>query len=548
MLFSTFAPVSLSVFIVLQGVSSSPTWSQPKKLPDLLYAGVEELIAGLEKGAFTSVDLTKAYILRIEEVNSVLHAVTEINPDALSIAASLDAERANGTIRSALHGIPILLKNNIATRDQMNNTAGSLSLLGATVSRDSPVAAKLRASGAILLGKANLSQWANFRSSNTSNGWSAHGGQVTGAYYPDMDPSGSSSGSAVGSSIGLALASLGTETWGSILSPSSQNNLVGIKPTVGLTSRSLVIPISEHQDTVGPMARTVSDAAYILSIIAGKDEADNYTLAQPWDIPPDYTRALKFSSFKGTRIGIPRNALTPDQTSQPVLDAFEEAIQVMKNAGAIIIENANYSAFDEWLADAQAPIGNESIVLDVDFSSGLPKYLAELTYNPNKIYSLTDELNYTQSSPLEEYPERNTAVWEESLSLDFANTDYRFWQAFQYTSYLGGEGGVTGALDTYGLDALILPTDFSTAQPAYAGLPVVTVPLGFYPSNTTVVRSRNWNLVQIGPHVPFGLSFLGPKWSEELLIGLAYAYEQRTHTRMKAQPYIIPNIQLGDVM
>jgi amidase len=208
-------------------------------------------------------------MLRIQEVNSVLLAVAEVNPDALSIAAELDAERANGTIRSALHGIPMLIKNNIATMDQMNNTAGSFSLMGATVPQDSTVAAKLRAAGVILLGKTNLSQWANFRSSNSSNGWSADGGQVTAAYYPQQDPSGSSSGSGVASSIGLAFATLGTETDGSILSPSSQNNLVGIKPTVGLTSRSLVIPISEHQDTVGPIARTVTDAAYVLSIIAG---------------------------------------------------------------------------------------------------------------------------------------------------------------------------------------------------------------------------------------------------------------------------------------
>jgi amidase len=190
--------------------------------------------------------------MRIEEVNSIFHAVTEINPESLAIAAALDAERANGTVRSPLHGLPMLIKNKIATKDQMNNTAGSYSLLGATVPRDATVAARLRAAGVVLLGKSNMSQWANFRSSNSSSGWSAYGGQVTGAYYPNMDPSGSSSGSGVGSSIGLAIASLGTETDGGILSPSSVNNLVGIKPTVGLTSRSLVIPISSHQDTVGP--------------------------------------------------------------------------------------------------------------------------------------------------------------------------------------------------------------------------------------------------------------------------------------------------------
>jgi len=396
----------------------------------------------------------------------------------------------------------MLIKNNIATKDQMNNTAGSFSLVGAKVPQDATVAAKLRAAGVILLGKSNLSQWANFRSSNSSNGWSAQGGQVTAAYFPNQDPSGSSSGSGVGSSIGLAFASLGTETDGSILSPSSQNNLVGIKPTVGLTSRSLVIPISEHQDTVGPIARTVTDAAFILSIIAGKDPADNYTSAQPFDTPPDYTKSLNFDSLKGARIGIPRNAITPDSTSQPILDAFEAAILVLKNAGATIVDNANYSAFDLFLADSNAELGNESIVLDADFVSDLPKYLTQLTFNPNHITDLEDERNFTQTFKQEDYPDRDTAVWDQSLSLGFGNTDFRFWQAFQFTSFLGGEGGVTGALRNFNVDALILPTDFSPAQPAYAGLPVVTVPMGFYPANTTVQKSRR-GLVEIGPNIPY---------------------------------------------
>ena len=385
----------------------------------------------------------------------------------------------------------------------MNNTAGSYSLLGATVPRDSTVAAKLRAAGVIILGKSNLSQWANFRSFNSSNGWSAHGGQVLGAYYPNMDPSGSSAGSGVASSIGLALSALGTETDGSILSPSSQNNLVGIKPTVGLTSRSFVIPISQHQDTVGPMARTVRDAAYILSIIAGKDEHDNYTQAQPFDTAPNYVKALNLESLRGSRIGIPRNGLTPDNTSQPILDAFEAAIQVIKNAGAIIIDNTNFSAYEEFLADSQKDIGNETIVLDADFVSDLPNlYLSQLTSNPNNIYGLADERNFTHTTPLEAYPERDTGVWDQALGLGYNNTDYRFWQAYQFTTYFGGKGGVLGALEKDNLDALILPTDYSPNLPAYAGLPVVTVPMGFYPSNTTIVAFPPWNLTAIGPNIP----------------------------------------------
>ena len=404
--------------------------------------------------------------------------------------------------------------------------------------------------------------------SNTqSNGWSAYGGQVTGAYFPNADPSGSSSGSGVGSSIGLALAALGTETDGSILSPSSANNLVGIKPTVGLTSRSLVIPISEHQDTVGPMARTVSDAAYILSIISGKDIYDNYTSAQPFDTPPDYTQSLNFSTLRGARIGIPRNAITPSNTSQPVMEAFEAAIQVIKHAGAIVVENTNFSAWDEYVADSNASLGSESIVLEADFITNLANYLSELKSNPNAIHSLADESNFTHSFKLEDYPARDTAVWDQALSLGYNNSDYRFWQAYQRTSYFGGEGGVLGALSTYNLDALILPTDYSPGVPALAGLPVVTVPMGFYPSNSTVETSPPWGLVGVGPNIPyefsrqtfilrchvltthrFGLSFMGPRWSEETLIGLAYAFEQRTHIRSKIKPYLVPNIQLSDVV
>ncbi|KAL8750623.1 MAG: hypothetical protein Q9184_006360, partial [Pyrenodesmia sp. 2 TL-2023] len=225
--------------------------------PSLIDVTTEELETGLERGLFTSLDLVNAYTARILEVNSTLNVVTELNPDALRIAAELDAERANGTTRGPLHGMPILIKGNIGTADRMSTTAGSFALLGATLPRDSGIAAKLRAAGVIIVGKTNLSQWANFRSFNSTNGWSAYGDQTFGAYYPQQDPSGSSSGSGVASSLGLALATLGTETSGSIVSPSQVNNVVGIKPTVGLTSRALVIPISERQDTVGPMARTV---------------------------------------------------------------------------------------------------------------------------------------------------------------------------------------------------------------------------------------------------------------------------------------------------
>ena len=473
--------------------------------------------------------------------------MTEINPDALSLAAALDVERANGITRGPLHGVPILIKNNIATTDQMSNTAGSFALLGAKVAVDSTIASRLRAAGVVILGKSNLSQWANFRSNNSTNGWSAYGDQTFGAYYPAQDPSGSSSGSGVSSSIGLAFATLGTETSGSILSPGQVNNIVGIKPTVGLTSRTLVIPISERQDTVGPMARTVKDAAYVLQAIAGKDPQDNYTLAQPFEAPPDYVAACNFSAFRGAHIGIPRNLIDgsqePDNT---VLDAFELAIAIIKKAGATIIDNTNITTF----ALEEYNTGNSStIVLEADFVTNLPEnYLSKLTSNPQNVQDLADIRNFTQTFAPEEYPDRDTAVFDEALALDFSNTSPEFWSAYQTNLEIAGPQGITGLLANYSLDALVLPTDFSAGLPALIGTPVITVPLGFYPPDTPVDRNRRGDLVVTGPNIPFGISFLGAKWSEAALIGFAYAFEQRTKVREKVKPYLVPRKELGDVI
>ncbi|KAH7069765.1 glutamyl-tRNA amidotransferase subunit A [Paraphoma chrysanthemicola] len=516
------------------------------KYPKLLDATAEELTAGLERGDFTSVDLVQAYVGRIMQVNSTLHMVVEINPDAWTIAKELDDERANGTLRGPLHGLPILIKNNIATADAMNNTAGSWSLIGAKVPRDATVAAKLRKAGAIILGKTNLSQWANYRSSNSSNGWSAQGGQTYGAYYPGQDPSGSSSGSGVASSIGLAVASLGTETDGSILSPSQLNNLVGIKPTLGLTSRALVIPISEHQDTVGPMARTVKDAAYLLQAIVGPDTYDNYTSAIPWanSTAPDYVAACQFDALLGKRIGVPRNAIgARTRNTAPIYDAFEAALTVLRNAGAIIVENTNYTAYAEYLNSTA-----EDTVLSGDFGPNLAAYLAQLTVNPQDVHDLADVTNFTHTFPAEEYPSRDTAVFDESLALNFTNTDSQFWQAYQYNQYLGGSGGLLGALSTYNLSAVVVPSRVASGISAIIGAPVITVPLGAYPSNTTVIPNARGNLNATAPGIPFGISFAGAHWSEETLVGIAYAFEQRTGVRQKVKPYVQPSIELADVV
>lgn len=476
-----------------------------------------------------------------------MNCVTEINPDAVSIATELDAERANGTTRGPLHGVPIIIKNNIATNDKMNNTAGSFALLGAKVPRDSTLATKLRAAGVVILGKANLSQWANFRSFNSTNGWSAYGGQTFGVYYPEQDPSGSSSGSGVSSAIGLAFATLGSETSGSILSPSEVSNLVGIKPTVGLTSRSLVIPISQRQDTVGPMARTVKDAAYILQAIAGKDLLDNYTLAQPFDTPPDYVAACNFSSLRGKRIGIPRNLIDPTQEpDSTVIDAFNAAVKIIARAGATIVDNTNITPY---ALDTYNNGSTELLVLEQDFVSDLPsEYLSMLSYNPQNVHNLQDVSNFTHNFPPEDYPDRDTGIWDEALATGYGNTDPRFWAAYQINLEIAGRQGILGLLANYSLDALILPTNFSPGLPALAGLPVITVPLGFYPANESVILNKRGTLVETGPNIPFGLSFLGAAWSEADLIGFAYAYEQRTMTRNKVQPYIMPKTELVDVV
>jgi amidase len=407
-----------------------------------------------------------------------------------------------------LHGIPILIKNNIATFDKMNNTAGSFALLGAKVPRDSHVAGKLRAAGAVILGKTNLSQWANFRSSNSSNGWSAHGGQVFGAYVKNQDPSGSSSGSGVAAALGLAAACLGTETDGSIISPSHRNNLAGIKPSVGLTSRDLVIPISEHQDTVGPMARTVKDAAYLLQAIAGPDPKDNYTSAIPQNsIPmlPDYVAACDAAALEGARIGVPTNAielfLQFDNTSRPEVDAFFAALDIFKGTSATVVGNANFTNLTEW-ANSSA----ETKVLQADFITNLAAYLDQLVENSNNITSLADVLRFTQASAagVEEFPSRNTATWEEALEPDtgFNNSDPRFFAYLQENRFLGGDGGLIGALNRHDLDAMILPSSFAPSFAAIIGAPVVTVPLGFYPADAPVVMNNRGNLVDTGPDVP----------------------------------------------
>ena len=312
-------------------------------------------------------------------------------------------------------------QDNIATLDRMNNTgntsyfvlgqlltekAGSFALLGAEVSREATVVTKLRGAGAVILGKATMGEWAQFRSrrASSSHGWSAYGGQCLGAYYPQQDPSGSSSGSAVAASLGLALAALATETSGSIVLPAEKSNIVGIKPTLGLTSRSMVIPISIRQDSVGPVAQSVKDAAILLSAITGKDTHDNWTSAQPFDQAPDYVKACNVSAFKGARLGVPRNGINYflDNNTTPVMTAFDAALDLMRDAGANVVENANFVGFD-----FPAISRNSDLVMGTDFAAGLSAYLETLKSNPYSVKNLADIRNFTKNDPREEYPDRD---------------------------------------------------------------------------------------------------------------------------------------------
>ncbi|EPQ58412.1 amidase signature enzyme [Gloeophyllum trabeum ATCC 11539] len=540
--------LALQVLVRIPGATArgrevKPTLTKREgALPDLYEASVTELQAGLNSGEFTSVDLVKAYFARIGEVNlagPALRAVIETNPSALAEAAALDAERQLLGPRSLLHGIPVLVKDNIATTasEGMNTTAGSYSMLGSIVPGDAGVVKRLRAAGAIILGKANLSEFAHYRG-NLASGWSGRGGQCTSAYYPGSDPCGSSAGSGVAASIGLAAVTLGTETDGSITCPASHNNIAGIKPTVGLTSRAGVIPISEHQDTVGPLTRSISDAAIVLSIIAGPDPNDNFTLAQPNRVP-QYTRALNVNALQGARIGVPR-AMFLDPTysglDDTVLSAYATALDTLKSLGATIVDPADLpSAYDI------AASNNETIVLNTDFKIQLNAWYQSLYTNPSGVRSLEQLIAFDNANPSLEEPAGYTS---QSILIDSeATTGFNatYYQALASDYDMGRTRGIDAALQQYNLDALVLPAPGYTTTPA--------VPLGFYPDNTTT-QSAGPATVYPAPGAPFGLSFLGTAYSEYNLIGYAYAYEQKTQTRLarRAYPAAIPATQIADII
>ncbi|MBW8332869.1 MAG: amidase [Prolixibacteraceae bacterium] len=466
---------------------------------------ISQLQEQMSSGKLTSEEITRKYLDRIELVNNngpELRAVIEMNPEAIAIAQKLDVERMAGKLRGPMHGIPVLIKDNIDTGDQMQTTAGSLALVGSPAPDDAIIVRKLREAGAVLLGKTNLSEWANFRSTKSSSGWSGRGGQVRNPFCLDRSPCGSSSGTGAAVSANLCAIGIGTETDGSIVCPSGINGIVGIKPTVGLWSGDGIIPISHSQDTAGPMARTVSDAAILLGLLAEKAE--------------DYTPSLDINGLKNARIGIASDYFG---FSTEVDKLMSEAIQKMKDGGAIIIENLKFEKRDEWGSA-------EWQVLISEFKADLNAYL--MTRTGLKVQNLADLIEFNKKNAdmemkwfgqeIFETAEKTTGL-EDPVYLEALKNSKRFTQ----------KDGIDKLMDEHQLDALIAPTNGpawkidwvngdhfgggSSDVAAISGYPNITVPVGYVHG------------------LPVGISFFGRAWSEATLIKLAFAYEQATKHR-----------------
>ncbi|HVM89805.1 MAG TPA: amidase [Puia sp.] len=481
---------------------------------------IDELQQKMQTGKLNAVGITKKYLERINAIDNngpMLNAVIEINPDALNIAAILDEERKKGKVRGPLHGIPVLIKDNINTGDNMMTTAGALALSGNKAREDAFIVKKLRESGAVLLGKTNLSEWANFRSSRSTSGWSSRGGQTKCPYILDRNPSGSSSGSGAATSANLCAIGIGTETDGSIVSPSSVNGLVGIKPTVGLWSRTGIIPISATQDTAGPMARTVRDAAILLGMLAGPDPNDTATKASDGKYFKDYTQFLQADGLKGKKIGIEKSHL---KGHERIVASYQQAIDVMKKCGAIIVEVDLLKKISD-IGDAGR---NEFLVLLYEFKDGVNKYLP--TAN-SKMKSLEDIIAFNKENEAKTMPyfKQETLVDSQSKgSLD--SEEYKDALAKTMLS----RNIINNLIEGDNLDALCgvtngpaccidlingdYDTGYSLSTPAaIAGFPHITVPMGF---------------VQ---ELPVGISFFGKAYTEPQLLSIAFAYEQATKIR-----------------
>ena len=483
-------------------------------------ATLAELQAGMQAGRSSARLLVQLYLSRIAALDKAgprLNAIIEINPDALQIARALDQERQRAGPRGPLHGIPILLKDNIATADRMQTTAGSLALIGARSPEDAHLVMRLRKAGAVVLGKTNLSEWANIRSTRSTSGWSARGGLTRNAYALDRNTSGSSSGSAVAIAASLAAVAVGTETDGSIISPASIASLVGIKPTVGLVSRSGIIPISHSQDTAGPMARTVADAAALLTVMAGADPGDVAT-GEADRRRQDYSQALRRDGLQGKRLGVVRSQFAA--SNDLVADVIQAELAVLKAQGAVLVDVAEIPNSAKYRA-------SELTVLLYELKSGLPTYLAH--YAPDAtVKSLADVIAFNTAHAAQEmkfFKQEHFLNAQAKSGLD----SQEYLDALENNRRYSRTEGIDQVMAQHQLDALVAPsgglawlTDLLnrdafgasfTSPAAVAGYPHVTVPAGFVHG------------------LPCGLSFVGLAWSESKLIGMAFAYEQASMRR-----------------
>ncbi len=488
-------------------------------LDDLTISSAQAEIAA---GRLTARALTEHYLMRIRTLDADgprVNSVIEINPDALALADASDAHRATGRAFGPLHGMPILLKDNIDTGDRMSTSAGSLALADNRARRDAAVAARLRASGAVILGKTNLSEWANFRSTHSSSGWSGRGGQTKNPHVLDRSPCGSSSGSGAAVAADFCIAAVGTETDGSVICPASLNGIVGLKPTVGLVSRTGIIPISASQDTAGPMARTVRDAALLLNGMIGRDPADSAMRGAPASLPTDYTRTLDPDGLKGLRIGVARNHFGFD-TRVDVL--MEDAIRLMRERGAVIVDNANVPNADKYG-------GEENEVLQYEFKAGLNAYLGALPASI-PVHSLAELILWNEKNHDRELQWFGQEIFTASQKRGpLGSQAYR--RARDTCIRLSRREGIDQVLRRTRCDMLIGPTggpawtiDLVTGDhfgggvssaPAVAGYPHLTVPAGRVAG------------------LPIGLSFFGPAWSEPMLFRAGFAFEQATSHRVR---------------
>jgi amidase len=524
----------------LAPVAAASVWKRPESpvgesfAPpafDLEELTVAELQRGMQEGRWTARSITEAYLSRIEQLDKqgpALRSILETNPDALRIADELDRERKTRGSRGPLHGIPVLLKDNIDTADRLTTTAGSLALEGSIPAQDATVAKKLREAGAILLAKTNMSEWANFRSEKSSSGWSARGGQCRNPYVLDRNPCGSSSGSGTGTSANLGAVSIGTETDGSIVCPSSACGLVGLKPTVGLVSRAGIIPISHTQDTAGPMVRCVADAAAVLSAIAGADARDSATAESAGKLHTDYTKSLDPNGLKGARIGVARQYFGFHPEVDKLMAA---ALDAMKHQGAELI--------DPVAVPKDGNIGEpELLVLFYEFKADLNAYFASLGAKA-PVKSLAEAIAFNEKNREREMPYFGQELFVKSEAKG-PLTAKEYLDALKKCRRLSREKGIDAAMAKHKLDAIVGPTGGPawltdlingdhfgggcSTLPAVAGYPHITVPAGW-------IRG-----------LPVGISFFGRAWSEPVLLKLAYSFEQATKHRRP--PKFLPAAQL----